>query len=486
MTIDRSAGDQSLFDLEQDPYERRDLFGEPEHEERLAAMRERALAWWRANGGQELALPFLTPPLGPPPEGARPNIVLLIADDLDNEHLGFLGNELVKTPAIDSLARSGVVFPVAHVPMSRCRPSLATLLTGRWPHQHGIYDNENERTLSREDSLPNLLKAAGYATFQGGKFWEGSHFSMGFLAPEVADSAFKRFVREDQDDLFAFIDLHAGKRPLFVWWAPLLPHGPFNPPERFQELFRDTEVPVPPWVRGDPEEFVRAERTSFAMEAWLDEGLAALCAKLKEKGLFENTLFVFLIDNGWSNGLPAKGSVFEKGLATPVFFSWAEGIEGGRVDDALVSSVDLYSTILDYAGVAIPPRAQGTSLRPLLAGQELATRDVLYGAAYRYQYRPGPQRTEKDVYAIYARTARWKYVLYLRDVLDPSQYMMFYEFADFPSRARGDQDLFDLEADPHELHDLAGEEDKRELMAELRAGILEWWRSTGGPELDLP
>ncbi len=484
--IDRSAGDQSLYDLEQDPEERRDLFGEPGHEEVLAELRQRALDWWRESGGPELRLPYLPPPLGPAPKEPRPNIVLVISDDHDYEHLGFLGNERARTPTIDALARSGVVFPVAHVPMSRCRPSLAALLSGRWPHQTGIYDNETSRVLARSDSLPNLLKAAGYACFQGGKFWEGSQFSMGFLGPELVDAVFRHFVRDDQDELFAFIDEHGGERPLFLWWAPMLPHGPFDPPERHRAPFRDVEVPVPPWIEGDPQEFVQAERTAFAMEAWLDEGLAALCAKLKEAGLYENTLVLFLIDNGYANGFPSKGSVFEKGLRTPVFACWPAKLAGGRTSDALVSTVDLYATILDYAGVAVPASAQGRSLRPALEGGKSSVREALYGAVYRYRDRQGRVRVEKDVYAIYARTARWKYVLYLRDVQDPEQFAILHPFAEFPARARGDRDLFDLDADPYEQRDLSADPAHAERMAELQAGILAWWRETGGGELDLP
>jgi uncharacterized sulfatase len=482
--IERSSGDQSLFDLEADPEERADLFADPEHAARLAELRTAALEWWHASGGAELTLPFLPPVLGPPPREPRPNIVLVVADDMDYEHLGFMGNPRVRTPTLDALAREGFVFPVAHVPMSRCRPSLASLLSGRWPHQTGIYENESTHTLTRRDSLPNLLKAAGYATFQGGKFWEGSQLSMGFLEPKATDAIFKTFVRESQSELFAFIDRYHTERPLFIWWAPMLPHGPFEPPERFARLFAGTEVPVPAWV-GERERFQAAERTAYAMGAWLDDGLAALRAKLEAQGELADTLFVFLIDNGYANGFPSKGTVFEKGLRTPVFFSWPKKITGERTSPALVSSLDLYGTILDYAGVTIPAGTAGESLRPTLEGREQLQRTALYGAVYRYRDRPGAQKPEKDVYALYARTARWKFVLYLRDV-EPEGYLFFHEFAPFPARARGERDLFDLEQDPYEQRDLAADPAHAALVTELLQGCLSWWQESGGGELDLP
>ena len=484
--VERSAGDQALFQLDDDPHEAHDLYADPEQAERIARLRELALAWWRSTGGAELTLPYLSPPLGPPPKEPRPNIVLVLSDDQDYEHLGFLGHPLGHMPTLDALARDGIVFPVAHVPMSRCRPSHATLLSGRWPHQTQVYDNETDHLLDRRDSLPNLLKAAGYATFQGGKMWEGSSRSMGFVGPEATEAKFQRFVREGQDELFAFVDEYAKERPLFVWWAPTLPHVPHEPPERLRARFAEAAVEIAGEGSNDPEGFRAAERTAFAMEAWLDEGLAGLVGKLDAAGELADTLFVFLIDNGWANGFPSKGTAFEKGLRTPVVFSWKGKLAGGRTLPALVSTIDVPPTLLDFAGVSIPSSYEGTSLRPMLEGREQAGRAALYGALYHYKDRRGPSQPEKDVYAIYARNERWKYVLYLKDVEDPDEYHFQTSFASFPARKRGDRDLYDLLADPHELHDLSGEPEHAALMDELRAGALEWWKSTGGGPLDLP
>src|SRR5262245_48483215 len=487
--IERSAGDQSLFDLEADPEEGHDLFPDRENAARVDGLRAAALEWWRASAGPEFTLPYLQPSLGPPPAEPRPNIVLVVADDMDYEHPGFLGNPRARTPTLDELARTGVVFPVAHVPMSRCRPSLAALLGGRWPNQSGIFDNEVPRTLARRDSLPNLLKAAGYATFQGGKFWEGSPFSMGFLEPRSADNvflaSFQTFVRESQAELFRFIDRYHAERPLFVWWAPMLPHAPFDPPARFRELFRDTDVPVPPGIEGDAHAFQEAERTAYAMDAWFDSGLAELRAKLEETGELADTLFVFLIDNGYANGFPSKGTAFEKGLRTPLVVSWPKGVAGGRTRPELVSSLDVYETILDYAGVPVPPGVAGVSLRPALEGREHAAREALYGAVYDYRANSGSQRPADSMVALYARTVRWKFVLYLRRA-DPESVLFDHAFAPFPVRERGERDLFDLQEDPYERNDLSGDPARAKLMDELLRGCLEWWSSTGGGDLDLP
>ena len=99
------------------------------------------------------------------------------------------------------------------------------------------------------------------------------------------------------------------------------------------------------------------EQLSYAMEAWLDDGVAKLVAKLKAIGQLDNTMFVFVIDNGWCNGLVSKGSPFEKGVRTPVFFSLPGTVKAAQRFDGLVSTNDIYPTILDYAGVAAPKTA---------------------------------------------------------------------------------------------------------------------------------
>ena len=247
-------------------------------------------------------------------------------------------------------------------------------------------------------------------------------------------------------------------------------------------------MPIPEGLQGDAAEYAALERTAFAMEAWFDEGLGALIEKLKAAGEYENTLFCFLIDNGWANGLASKGTVFEKGLRTPVFFTWPAGIEGGCTDPALVSSVDLYATLLDYARVTPTPGVTSRSLRPLIEGGDAAgvARDALYGVGYRYNDRRRRTTPAKDAFAIYARDARYKLVVYLQDVLDAERFDFIHACAPFPARRRGDRDLYDLESDPYERRDLADDPRYAAEIERLLAGWREWWREVEGPALNVP
>jgi uncharacterized sulfatase len=438
------------------------------------------------------------------PGARRPNIVLLISDDDDYEHFGFTGNQRVRTPTLDRLAASGVVFTRAHVPAPLCRPCLASMLSGRLPHQHGIYGNYLDRRgigadrtkLDPAGSLPNRLKSAGYATYATAKYWEGDPRKMGFThgTVEVTFKGFGGLVRHGQDELFGFVDDHKGKnkKPMFIWWAPLVPHGPHNPPARLAKRFAKTPVPIPPYFKGNRRQYVAQMRKFYAMGTWFDEGVANLIRKLKDAGEYENTLFLFYVDNGWTIGTPAKSSPYEKGLRTPMFVA-GPGVGGGKRVDGLTYALDLHATILDYAGVQPGKGIASQSLRPLIEGKTDRTHEALHGAVFAHApfAWPGdksvPRSPQRDVYALYVRTDRWKYVLYTQDIGPANERYIWivHKLCPMPQRRRGQQNLFDLNADPYEMTDLAAKPEHRQRLAEFRKQALDWWRKTGGKPLQV-
>jgi arylsulfatase A-like enzyme len=222
------------------------------------------------------------------------------------------------------------------------------------------------------------------------------------------------------------------------------------------------------------------------MDAWLDDGVCQLVAKLKQVGEHEKTLYVFVIDNGWCNGLVSKGSPFEKGLRTPIVFTLGGVIPAGQKFDDLVSAVDIYPTILDYAGVKVPETAAGFSLRPRIERRTKRRRAALCGAIYPAFADKQDCRPERDVYALYCRTERWKYILWLQDVTEErnrSYFRIQHILTRFPARAAGSEDLYDLAKDPYELSNLAADSDLSKIKDELRRRVLEWWQSTGGGRL---
>ncbi|NOT30793.1 MAG: sulfatase-like hydrolase/transferase [Planctomycetes bacterium] len=425
----------------------------------------------------------------------RPNVVLLVADDMDYEHFGFAGHPLAETPTLDALAEQGVLFTHGFVPMSRCRPAQAALLTGLWPHQNGVYFNVGADHIDPETSLARLLQRAGYATVGEGKFWEPDPRAMGFSNLAIAN--YTTFVRWDQQHLFDWLERTPRATPFFVWWAPELPHVPHDPPRELLERVPLESIPIPAWFAGDEAaraEFRARERVLLAMDAWLDRGVAELREKLNALGELEETLFVFLSDNGWANGCVSKGWGYDKGLRTPMIVSWpAELARGTRFDD-LVSPVDLYATILDYAGAPIPAHSEGQSLRPRIEGRPFEPRAALYGALYPLTPTAELADPARDAYALWARTARWKFILSLKDIhaaadagsdVDEREDIKVSLAPDFV-RKRGDIELYDLANDPYERTNLAAEPEHAAQLAELKRATLEWWHTTGGGSLEAP
>lgn len=421
----------------------------------------------------------------------RPNLVLLISDDQDWRELGFMGTPTVRTPNLDRLAREGTVFAQAHLPMSRCRPTLASFLSGQWPHRSGQYFAYGKGELRAPDALPALLRDAGYETFVGGKYWEGDPRRLGFTAGKGDGS--NTFVRKGQNGAFAFLDRWAGRRPMFVWWAPKIPHLPHDPPAELKAIFRKADVPVPSWITPEHRDsYVKDQRLAWAMEAWLDEAEGELVDRLDALGQLGNTVFVFVIDNGWVNGLPSKGTPYENGVRTPVIVTWRGRLDGGRFLDGLTSTLDIYPTLLELAGVPVPSGADGRSWVPFLwpgaeAGAASPWRDTLCGATYPAFATKGDQRAERDVYALYTREGPWKYVLWLQDITEAenqNRLRIPEPDLDFPARPAGTEELYDLDDDPDELHDLAAEPEQAERVARMRGEALDWWKATGGKPFD--
>ena len=335
--------------------------------------------------------PSVAPPEAPEPPETRPNIVLIIGDDQNYRDFGFMGSSVAKTPNLDRLARGGTVFPNGYSTASMCRPALASLLTGLYPHQWQV---RVDRLMKREEisddrfavvdfaTLPRILSNAGYATFQAGKIWEGNFEMSGFtegMADKLGgDEIFERsggeslrLVRKTNEPVYDFIRSHRDD-PFFVWFGPSLPHRPHNAPEKYRQLYRDDNL--------DPSEI-----GYYANIAWLDEGVGSLIDFIDSQGLRSRTLIVFVVDNGWTTGntpyggVKGKGSLSEGGFRTPIFFNWPGRVPEGAVHNSLASIVDLFPTLLAYAGAPDPLARPGFNMVPAIEGSATAVRNLIVG-----------------------------------------------------------------------------------------------------------
>jgi arylsulfatase A-like enzyme len=345
-----------------------------------------------------------TPPKG---AGARPNVVLVVADDLAAWMLGCYGNEEIKTPNIDLLAKSGVRFLNSFVTTPICSASRATLFTGRVPRQHGIHDfltpapiadppqgqKEAPESFSREVMISDLLAKAGYRCGYSGKWHMGNDEKPGHSHDftytfEGGSSRYQDPVmylngsRTDEKGYLAdlitqraceYIDQQKKGAPFFLTVSHFNPHTPYDGhPRKYYDMYKDTKFetfgiqqPAANALRekGLMGDMVGNLRKCAAAVTALDDQLAVLRRKLFQKGFVDDTLIVFTGDNGyllgrhglWSKGLASDPiNMYEEVMKVPMICSWAGKTPVESVRPEMVSFYDFLPTVCETAGVAAP------------------------------------------------------------------------------------------------------------------------------------
>jgi arylsulfatase A-like enzyme len=329
----------------------------------------------------------------------KPNIVVILSDDQGWMDYGFMGHEDIETPHLDKLAASSVLFERGYVASPLCRPSLASILTGRMPSEHGITGNDVDAYHNREaldkplrsafhkfPTFVKLLAANGYLAHQSGKWWEGSFQDGGFTdgmtqGGRHGDKGLA-IGRGGIKPITDFLD-HATKenKPFLVWYAPFLPHTPHDPPPRLLEKYTR---------QGRAADVAKY----YAMCEWFDETCGGLLDDLERRGLRENTLVIYLCDNGWAAAsqneddpnqklwkdyaLRSKSSPFEMGIRTPVMLSWPDRFKALRTSD-LAHAIDIFPTIAAAAGIETPKGLSGINLLDETARKN---RDTVFGVAH--------------------------------------------------------------------------------------------------------
>lgn len=430
---------------------------------------------------------FLSLALGLGASAAPPNIVMIISDDQSWTDYGFMGHHTIQTPHLDQLAEQSYTFSRGYVPTALCRPSLATLITGLYTHQHKISGNDPSLQLAQRDSpeyaklreqlianlddvpkVPEILGELGYLSHQSGKWWEGSWKRGGFTHgmtrgfPERGgrhgDDGLK-IGREGMEPVTDFIDeAVAAKKPFFVWYAPFLPHTPHNPPERLLKKYDTGEVTKP-------------VAKYYAMCEWFDETCGQLLDHLDTAGVAENTLVVYVTDNGWiqnpdKNGYAprSKQSPNEGGTRTPIMFRWPGVIPPKMDADNLCSSIDIVPTMLAAAGAEIPDGLPGLDLNPVLKGEAELERDTIFGEGCAHDVR---QIDDPEASLLYRWVIEGKWKLLLTYDGEVGRYKSSH------LRTEMRPQLFDLMADPHENKNLAKE--NPEVVARLAKKIADWY-----------
>lgn len=339
---------------------------------------------------------------------SRPNLLLIISDDQAWSDYGFMGHPVVKTPRLDRLAAESLCFTRGYVPASLCCPSLASIVTGLQPHRHRVVCNDPPRPpgisgaafyqsaayregrerlagfLESVPTLPRALTAAGYRTFQAGKWWQGHHARGGFTHgmtrgdPDRGGRHGDEGLDIGRKTLAPVTDFVADATrdgvPWMVWYAPMMPHDPHTPPERILARYRSLTNSLP-------------VARYWAMVEWFDESCGILLDDLKARGLDRNTVVAYVTDNGWFTdpvtgryAPRSKQSPYDGGLRTPILLRWPGHIVPARVSTP-VSSVDLMPTLLRLAGVPCPEGLDGVDL---LDAGALRRRRFVTGACFTH------------------------------------------------------------------------------------------------------
>ena len=413
----------------------------------------------------------------------RPNIVLILSDDQAWTDYGFMGHLEIKTPHLDQLAARSLVFGRGYVASPLCRPSLASLLTGKFPQDHGVTGNDvdgrNDRetldlpvreAFHRHPSFVRMLTAHGYLTHQSGKWWEGSHTDGGFthgMMPKPARHGSVESLaigREGMAPVTGFIDgAVADGKPFFVWYAPFLPHTPHNPPERLLKKYR---------ADGRADDVAKY----YAMCEWFDETCGELFGHLEKKGLSENTVILYICDNGWAAASTnrddpnqklwkgyaqrSKGSPYDSGIRTPILVSWPGKITPAR-DPGFAHAIDFFPTIAALAGMEAPAGLPGVNL---LDKEAVKARDAVFGVTHSiHNMTPGdPDDTLQYLWCV---EDEWKLIV-RHHGKDTTEYRNVHIWDKAPHR------LYRIKDDPHERNDVAA--DHPEIVERLEKKIAEW------------
>ncbi len=398
--------------------------------------------------------------------GSRPNVLLFLTDDQRPDCIGALRNPAIKTPAMDSLVRRGMVFRNCYCFGSNsgavCLPSRNMLMTGR-----SYFRWEGQQYAPAEmPNFPATLEQAGYLTYHHGKKGNSA-------VPIQARFNVNKYLAEEKDrengepgltlvnEAIEFLrERQAANdhKPFFMYLAPANPHDPRIAAPKYLDLYPLDQIPLPanylpihpfdngemtvrdeklaPWPRTR-DEIRRHLRDYYATITGLDYHFARLLKALDDFGMRENTIVIFSSDNGLaigSHGLMGKQSLYEHSAKVPLVMA-GPGIPQGSTD-ALVYLMDLFPTVCDLARTPVPKGLDGKSLKPVIAGQAKGVRDTLL-----YCY--------KDVQRA-IRDARWKLIRYPK--IDKTQ-------------------LFDLQIDPDETRDLANDSSHGERVSRMMSDL---------------
>jgi arylsulfatase A-like enzyme len=455
---------------------------------------------WNYRISTLLAACLLSVPAGPcavfAESAGRPNVIFLLTDDQRADTLGCTGNPIIRTPHVDRLSRRGVTFDNAFATTAICMTSRASILTGQYAARHGDWDfNRSFRPEQLAATYPALLKQAGYYVGFIGKWGVGEPPKNLFDFDRMFPGQGNYFVKQDGrqihltrlmgDEAIEFLEAAPADRPFCLSVSFKAPHEedsqsviqqPFLHAPAHASWYADVTIPPPKLAANEyferlPEFLKNSEnRARWAARFWgparyqecvrayyrliseVDDEVGRLVAELDKRKLAENTVIVFTSDHGaylGEYGFSGKWYAHEVSIRVPliVYDPRLPPAQRGTRRDEMALNIDVAPTLLDLAGVPIPDRVQGRSLRPLVEGKKPPWRHEFFYEHHFQHPRIPPSEA--------VRTERWKYMRFVDS-------QPLYE------------ELYDLAADPIEEHNLAQSPQYAATLEEMRDKWRTW------------
>ncbi len=432
--------------------------------------------------------------------GKRPNILCIMADDHAAHAISAYGSVINQTPQLDRLAAQGMRFDRMFAVNSICTPSRATVLTGKYSHINGV--PVFNRFDGSQPTVAKYLQAAGYHTGIIGKWhlesdptgfdkWsilpgQGDYFNPTFLEAD-GKRVIKGYITDITTDLsIDFLKNRPKDKPFFLMCHHKAPHRNWQPDAKHKAMFAGKVIPEPPTLRdngvgrsdaireckqkvlenlspndtkgappaglSDDEllkwKYQRYMQDYLACVQSVDDNVGRLLDYLDEAGLAENTLVIYTSDQGFflgDHGLYDKRFMYEESIRVPFLVRWPEVIKPGEVQSAMGINVDFAPTFMDAAGLPLPADMQGRSLMPLFKGK--VPSDWRGSWYYRYYHDPGDHNTRAH-YGV--RTTTHKLIYFWK---------------------KNQWEMYDLIADPSELHNLYSDPEQAEAVVKLKAEL---------------
>ena len=430
------------------------------------------------------------------PKTKRPNILLIVADDL-SKTLPLYGDNTITTPGMEGVARDGVVFERAYCTASSCTPSRASILTGQYPHQLAQGGNLHGTLSIKYANYARILEENGYRVGLQGKGWGPGNDTAGGYKHNPAGKSYKSFA--------TFMEHQSEDQPFCFWLGSWDPHRPYKASLKSRLGIDSMKVKVPVWMPDN--KIVRNDFLDYYAESKrFDQMIERAVTLLKKRGIYDQTLIVITSDNGMP--FPRiKANAYDLSTNIPLIIRWGNHFLKNKRFNQMVSLIDLAPTFLSAAGLKVPEEMMGHSLLPLLeSGDSSGQRKEIFSERERHAY----VRTHNLGYPIRAiRTDRFLYIHNLRpnrwpagNPENPESHRFYGDIDNGPTKhlilknkgnpdykdikrwsldKRPSEELYDLQQDPDQLHNLAQDPAWDKVRRNLSGRLSDWRKRTNDP-----